>query len=74
MRFTGRSLNYGPYNDRKTMAAGPRAIYTACDGDAAYAALAESSGTEVLGGGGGRATDLSHSLELGPVPMSQQSC
>jgi putative transposase len=40
-----RSLNYASYNDRKAMAAELRAIYTACDADAAYAALAEFSGT-----------------------------
>ena len=40
-----RSLNYASYNDRKAMAAGLRAIYTACDADAAYAALADFSGT-----------------------------
>ena len=40
-----RSLNYASYNDRKAMAQALRAIYTACDGDAAYAALAEFSGT-----------------------------
>jgi putative transposase len=40
-----RSLGYASYNDRKAMAAALRAIYTACDGDAAYAALAEFSGT-----------------------------
>jgi len=39
-----RSLNYASYNDRKAMAAGLRAIYTACDADAAYAALADFSG------------------------------
>ena len=33
------------YNDRKAMAAGLRTIYTACDADAAYAALADFSGT-----------------------------
>jgi len=40
-----RSLNYASYNDRKAMAAALRAIYTACDADAAYAALADFSGT-----------------------------
>lgn len=40
-----RSLNYASCNDRKAMAQALRAIYTACDGDAAYAALAEFSGT-----------------------------
>ena len=40
-----RSLNYASYNDRKAMAGALRGIYTACDSDAAYAALAEFSGT-----------------------------
>jgi len=40
-----RSLNYASYTDRKAMAAGLRAVYTACDADAAYAALADFSGT-----------------------------
>jgi putative transposase len=40
-----RSLNYASYNDRKAMAAALRGIYTACDADAAYAALADFSGT-----------------------------
>ena len=40
-----RSLNYASYGDRKAMAAGLRAVYTACDADAAYAALADFSGT-----------------------------
>ena len=40
-----RSLNYASYNDRKAMAAALRSIYTACDADAAYAALADFSGT-----------------------------
>jgi putative transposase len=40
-----RSLGYASYNDRKAMAAGLKAIYTACDADAAYAALADFSGT-----------------------------
>ena len=40
-----RSLSYASYNDRKAMAAGLKAIYTACDADAAYAALADFSGT-----------------------------
>ena len=40
-----RSLNYASYNDRKAMAAALRTIYTACDADAAYAALADFSGT-----------------------------
>ncbi len=40
-----RSLNYASYNDRKAMAGALRAIYTACDADAAYAALADFSGT-----------------------------
>ena len=39
-----RSLNYASYNDRKAMAAALRSIYTACDADAAYAALADFSG------------------------------
>ena len=40
-----RSLNYASYNDRKAMAAALRTIYTACDADAAYAVLADFSGT-----------------------------
>ena len=40
-----RSLNYASYTDRKAMAGGLRAVYTACDADAAYAALADFSGT-----------------------------
>lgn len=40
-----RSLGYASYNDRKAMAAALRGIYTACDADAAYAALADFSGT-----------------------------
>ena len=40
-----RSLNYASYTDRKAMASGLRAVYTACDADAAYAALADFSGT-----------------------------
>ncbi len=40
-----RALNYASCNDRKAMAAALRAIYTACDADAAYAALADFSGT-----------------------------
>jgi len=40
-----RSLGYASYNDRKAMAQALRGIYTACDSDAAYAALAEFSGT-----------------------------
>ena len=40
-----RSLNYASYNDRKAMAAALRSIYTACDADAAYTALADFSGT-----------------------------
>ncbi len=40
-----RSLNYASYGDRKAVAAGLRAVYTACDADAAYAALADFSGT-----------------------------
>ena len=40
-----RSLGYASYNDRKAMAQALRGIYTACDADAAYAALAEFSGT-----------------------------
>jgi len=40
-----RSLGYASYGDRKAMAAGLKAIYTACDADAAYAALADFSGT-----------------------------
>jgi putative transposase len=40
-----RSLNYASYNDRKVMAAALKTVYTACDADAAYAALADFSGT-----------------------------
>jgi putative transposase len=40
-----RSLGYASYNDRKAMAVMLRAIYTACDADAAYSALADLSGT-----------------------------
>ena len=40
-----RSLNYAAYGDRRAMAAALRAVYTACDADAAYAALADFSGT-----------------------------
>ena len=40
-----RSLNYASYTDRRAMAAGLRGVYTACDADAAYAALADFSGT-----------------------------
>ncbi len=40
-----RSLSYASYTDRAAMAADLRAIYTACDADAAYAALAEFAGT-----------------------------
>ena len=40
-----RSLNYASSTDRKAMAAGLKTVYTACDADAAYAALADFSGT-----------------------------
>ena len=40
-----RSLGYASYNDRKAMAVALKTIYTACDADAAYAALADFSGT-----------------------------
>ena len=40
-----RSLGYASYNDRKAMAAALKTVYTACDADAAYAALADFSGT-----------------------------
>jgi putative transposase len=40
-----RSLGYASYNDRKAMAGALRAIYAACDADAAYAALADFAGT-----------------------------
>jgi len=45
-----RSLGYASYNDRKAMAGALRAIYTACDADAdaAYAALADFSGTPLV--------------------------
>jgi putative transposase len=43
-----RSPGYASYGDRKAMAGALRAVYTACDADAAYAALADFSGT-VLG-------------------------
>lgn len=42
-----RSLGYSSCNDRKQMAQLLKAIYTACDADAAYAALAEFSGTSL---------------------------
>ena len=45
MHLIRRSLGYASYNDRKEMAAALRGIYTACDVDAAYAALADFSGT-----------------------------
>ena len=40
-----RALGYASYNDRDAMARALKGIYTACDADAAYAALAEFSGT-----------------------------
>jgi putative transposase len=40
-----RSLGYASYGDRKAMAGALRAIYTACDCDAALSALADFSGT-----------------------------
>ncbi len=40
-----RSVNYASYNDRKAMVGALKDIYTAPDADAAYAALAEFSGT-----------------------------
>jgi putative transposase len=40
-----RSLGYASCDDRKAMAQALRGIYTACDADAAYAALADFSGT-----------------------------
>ncbi len=40
-----RSVNYASYNDRKAVAGALKDIYTAPDADAAYAALAEFSGT-----------------------------
>ncbi len=40
-----RSLNYASCNDRKAMTAALKTVCTACDADAAYAALAEFSGT-----------------------------
>ncbi|HUY48309.1 MAG TPA: transposase [Streptosporangiaceae bacterium] len=40
-----RSLNYASYTDRKAMAAALRPVYAACDAGAAYAALADFSGT-----------------------------
>ena len=40
-----RSLGYASYSDRKVMAASLRAVYTACDADAAYMALADFAGT-----------------------------
>jgi putative transposase len=39
-----RSLGYAAYNDRKAMAGALRAVYMACDADAAYAALGDFSG------------------------------
>ena len=41
-----RSLNYASYTDRKAMAAGLRAVYTACEADAAYAAPRASAGEQ----------------------------
>ena len=38
-----RSLGYASYNDRKAMAAALKTVYTACDADAAEAALLEFS-------------------------------
>jgi putative transposase len=40
-----RSLGYASYNDREAMARALKGIYTACDADAAYAALADFAGT-----------------------------
>ena len=40
-----RSLGYASYTDRKAMASVLRGVYTACDAEAAYAALADFSGT-----------------------------
>jgi len=40
-----RSLGYASCNDRKPMAQALKAVYTACDADAAYAALADFAGT-----------------------------
>jgi putative transposase len=40
-----RSLNYASYGDRRAMAAALKTVYTACDADGAYAALADFSGT-----------------------------
>jgi putative transposase len=40
-RLIRRALNYASYNDRKAMAAALKAMYTACDADAAEAALLE---------------------------------
>ena len=40
-----RSLGYASYNDREAIARALKEVYTACDADAAYAALAEFAGT-----------------------------
>src|SRR6202167_4443783 len=40
-----RSLGYASYNDRDAIARALKVVYTACDADAAYAALADFSGT-----------------------------
>lgn len=40
-----RSLGFASYNDRDAMARALKAVYTACDADAAYAVLADFAGT-----------------------------
>jgi putative transposase len=40
-----RSLGYASYNDRDAIARALKVVYTACDADAAYAALADFAGT-----------------------------
>ena len=40
-----RSMGYASYNDRDALARALKAVYTACDADAAYAALSDFAGT-----------------------------
>ena len=40
-----RSMGYASYNDRDALARALKCVYTACDADAAYAALADFAGT-----------------------------
>ena len=67
---TGGSLNYASYNGRKAMAAGLRAVYSACDADAAYArGLADLSGTPPWG----RSTRPRSRSGNGPGTVSSRS-